>query len=159
MCSFDSPSLMWREKCKKDFSAILGVCKYGLHLSPGLPLSPGNFDSPFCRLLLFRHCPHKSWDISASLVHSFPHLEPTWRPITLLDNAHHKSSIGLSDTWGLSTRGNMRSSILSSSVHSLSPSFVPCFSLFMNWFRELYVALQAGFCHIQSTYLLLFLFM
>lgn len=88
---------------------------------------------------------HRSPEISLLLSSSyFPHWEQTWRPITLLDNARHKSSIGLSDTWGLSTRGNMRSSILFS-FYSLSPSFVPSFSVFMNWFRESYVALQSCF--------------
>lgn len=44
--------------------------------------------------------PQKSWDISASLLLSFPHRAQTWRPITALDNARHKSSIGLWDTEG-----------------------------------------------------------
>lgn len=71
--------------------------------------------------------------------------QPTWRPITQRDNAHHKSSIGLSDTWGLSSRGNMfsSSSILSRSFCTLSHSFVPSFPLFMNRFRKRIFA----FCH------------
>lgn len=98
------------------------------------------------RFLQFGHSPQDSWNISASLMHSFPHKRPTWRPITLLDNARHKSSIGLSDTWGLSTRGTMLFFILFSSFsYLLSPSFVPSGFLFMNRFRALHVALHLCF--------------
>lgn len=36
----------------------------------------------------------------ATLMLSFPHWEATWRPITPLDNARHKSSAALSDSQG-----------------------------------------------------------
>lgn len=131
----------WERKTQKDFlphSAFVSVATVLCFPHPSFPFQPLHRlpSTSLCRLLQFGHSPLKSWDISASLMLSFPHWEPTWRPITPLDNACHKSSIGLSDTWGLSTRGNMLSSILFSSFDSHSPSFVPSFSLFMYWFRE-----------------------
>lgn len=102
---------------------------------------------------LFRVSFHTSPAIYyASLMLSFPHWEPTWRPITLLDNAHHKSSIGLSDRWGLSTTENMLLSIFFSSFYSPFPSFDHSFlSLLMNYFKEIYVASSLPYSICIST--------
>lgn len=113
------------------FSALPSSLTFPSHLLHPLP------STSLCRWLLFGASPCNSTDISYSLMLSFPHLEPTWRPITMLDNASHKSSIGLSDTWGLSTRANMLFSLFFSSLSTplLLPSF-PLLVLFLNRSRE-----------------------
>lgn len=87
-------------------------------------------------LLQFLPSSHASWDISASVMLLFAHTgKPALRPITVLDNARHKSSIGPADTWGL-TLEETRSPLFSSQrcIGSLLPLFH--FSLFRIWFRE-----------------------
>lgn len=128
---------------------------------PHPSLFPVSFSAPYllllsvdCRYLDIVHtCPEISPLLSCSHSHNW---EPTWRPITLLDNARHKSSIGLSDTWGLSTRGNMLSSILLSSLYSLSPFLCSFLFAIYELVQRIICCIAVMLCHIPSAYLFLF---
>lgn len=115
---------------------------------------PPASEAPY--LILLSCCPHQAWDIRPSLMLSFPLWEPTLQPITPLDNAHHKSSIGLSDTWGLSNTGNIPPPILSS-FYSLLPCFVHSFYLFKSSSKGCTVCYSAVLLlNIQSEYWIFF---
>ena len=88
---------------------------------------------------------------------TIPTWKPSWWPITPLDNARHKSSIGLSDTWGLSNRGNMLFSVLFPFFYLLSFLCSFTFSIY-ELVKRIVCCVEVRLCDIQTPYLLQFLF-